>query len=284
MVVMVGDIIVVPAAAFPIGGGRVVRHRFALGRNIEFRNSPTGQPLSAAEYTNSVTGPTLGELYQAFFGNIDGKPTCPAYRESVYAHLKKRKYSDRTRRGEYTSTWIYREPSKHGTRNNQEVLVIEKPQEVVLESDEWVAKGGKQYGMLLPPSGWILKFDPLTGFPVETTKDEDAIRKIYGKDTSYYNTGAHIRYGQGTGFGLAGLHPVIRKFGAASGPFNISTNQSPDTIDETIGIRQCYRAGEGLDMGSSEREKLMELLLVQHDLIGRLLRTGLKNSPGVTSG
>ncbi len=176
---------------------------FSLGKEISRYGS------SAVEVYK--TAPTLAQLRHAYATNAE-------IRANVLANRS---------RGECTSTFL---------RDGKEA--VEKPDEVVYENGLWVAKGGivRTFDHFsegrLPPNGWTLKYDYLTGFPCRTGSREDA-EKIFGDDASYF--WIDEKYLQAFGRGFFSGHDK------KSGPFDIRSFMRLNVGDVDIGSRSVIQ-------------------------------------------
>lgn len=193
-------IIYVPAL---IDGDKVVVPQFWLAEDIEHRLA-AGDPLSAAGYNAQMKLPALADLRHAFFAS-------PRYRQSVLPQSGD---------GEWTSTFLV-----DGKR------AVEWPEKVyfVEEHELWVAEGGKDTKVELPPDGWTLEYDKPTGFSSRTSPEREDAKKVFGDDTAYFYRVLH------------GVRAVLRVSDKGNkGAFYIDAASNPGFRHSAFGGREKY--------------------------------------------
>ncbi len=173
-------------------GDKIIVPQVWLSRGINYKTAD-GNPLTAADY-QLFKPPALAELRHAYFDkNPDGSWISPEYRQNVRSIRG---------HGEWTFTFL---------RNSKEA--IERPEQIHYDQKRglWLAEGGKVSRVELPPDGWALEYDKLTGLPSRTSENKDDAEKIFGEDNSYFYSNR------------SGLRAAVRDFGLISfGPFNIN--------------------------------------------------------------
>ena len=191
------------------GGRRIIPEVWISGKP-ELLLTEDPQPYSALE-AQELNPPTLAILTHAFFDDVS-----PEYHSNVRSSPVS---------GEWTSTFVV-----DGNTS------LERPEKIIYipKFGIWLAEGGKRTKIELPPRGFALEYDKLTGFPSRTGSESEA-EKIFDSDRSFFSGVAN---GQ--------LNPVLREYLIESlGPFYIKILNSPSIKHEHWGARRCrYARGE----------------------------------------
>jgi len=109
-------------------------------------------------------------------------------------------------------------------------VVIERPKKVKFRNGVWRAEGGKVTEVELPPEGWILEYDELTGLPSRTSPYKRYAERVFRDDTSYFS------------YYPDGLRAVIRSFGFGNnGPFHVLASYVPASNFTIVGVRSVSR-------------------------------------------
>ncbi len=159
----------------------------------------------------------------------DSDYLCPAYRTSV---------SESKCHGEWTSTFVQSRALPRTRRGYLPIFLINNPDGFEVNQNGQLlihAKDENVFEVLSPPDGWIIEFDPDTGWPVKTTVDkEEAYSQWGGADTSYLN----LLYERADVVSINGIRAVSRHHSEGGrGPFNVYACCSPFSHDERIGVR-----------------------------------------------
>ena len=139
-------------------------------------------------------------------------------------------------RGEWTADFVNMDVSWKSQEQLPEgylhVLYVSKPQSIQRIGDSWVAYGGQQQFVTLPPNGWVIPdkhgklYDESTGLPLQTTP---LLEQAEASNYAYFWRG---EYGQG----LLAVNRECERI--QSDAFEISIVQSPDFTHENIGFRE----------------------------------------------
>lgn len=188
-----------------------------LGKKPVLRTTQDNCIYSAIE-VQSLNPPTIAELRHAFFDkNPDGSWVSPEYRQSVLSSPVS---------GEWTSTFVL----------NGNTLVV-RPELIEYDAKHgiWVAHGYLNNKIELPPNGFVLEYDKLTGLPSRTSSKEEGAEKIFGGDRSYFRRTE------------SSLNPVLRDYVTEGlGPFCITLYDSPTISHRHWGARSSrYTNWEG---------------------------------------
>lgn len=160
-------------------------------------------------------------------------PTLAQLRK-ISAFVRANKLPFTSERGEWTADFVNFdiESGEEIPEGHVHALYIAKPALVKREKGQWVALGGKETRVILPPNGWIIPdtqgnlYHEETGVPFRTTNTmEDASSSDY----AYFWRGEK-------GDGLLAVNRECERVGSNS--FEVSIMQTPDFSHENIGVRE----------------------------------------------
>ena len=181
-----------------------------------------GYSLSAVECL-WLNPPTLAELRHAFFDKDDENEfLCSKYRDDIFSLIKENSC------GEWTSTFI-----QQSEKGYPHIILINRPSRIYInKSGQLCAKYNKtnSFHITSPPSGWVLKYDIETGWPLQTSNKMADAQKIFGHDASYFDIPDSIN-------GLGSVCCSHSKTG--KGPFHIYAGRGPCIYDSSVGMRSC---------------------------------------------
>lgn len=194
-----------------------------LDRRITLMRHENRKPFSLFDYqeTLSKKPSTLGELRHAFTES-------DAYKEIVLQE-----------KGRGIWAWTFLLGCEKEYEGQPGMRVVTNPEELFYKDGIWRVSGGISTIQPMVQSGWVTRYHPFTGVPVEVSEDRRTAEDIVGEGLSYFHI---LPPRPGETYAILVGNPLPSLCNPDNkGPFYISAFLKPDARVSGVGVRISHR-------------------------------------------